>query len=395
MSATTLTDLDGPAIEPPDGVTPNFEIQNRHHAVGYFVLIFCAILSTLAVILRLASRYHIGRFHIEDVFFIMGYGIFAGYLYPIYEVSIWPGVQVHQWDIKLRDISRVNWMIHLGSINYGMSILFVKLAILLDWLRIFVPLGQKNKMYWMFHALIWGNIIYYVSGTFLEIFRCWPRQKIWDPLFEGGSCPIDIAANNFASALINLASDIAILLLPQWIIWKLHVSKSKRIGISLLFVIGIFATGAGVARLVYLLQLLDSDDEWYWISSVALWGVGEITAGLLITGIPGIPKVVQSIQSSESFTQLLSRLGISTSRLQSEPSGGRPSLRTFGRNQTPQKRRGLWDISDADTYGLVSVQAIPVDQEAHSLQQPPNSITRETGWDVNVERQQGSDEPRS
>lgn len=117
--------------------------------------------------------------------------------------------------------------------------MFVKLAILLDWMRIFIPLGQRNKLYWMFQSLIWGNVIFYVSGTFLEIFRCSPRQKIWDPLFEGGICPINIAANNFSSTLINLASDIAILLLPQWIIWRLHMSKAKRIGLSLLFVIGI------------------------------------------------------------------------------------------------------------------------------------------------------------
>lgn len=132
-------------------------------------------------------------------------------------------------------------LIHLASITYGVSIMFVKLAILLDWLRIFVPRGQKNRLYWTLQVLIWSNVIYYVSGSFLEIFRCWPRQKIWDPLFEGGSCPIDIAANNFASTLINLASDIAILLLPQWVIWKLQISKAKRMGISLLFVIGILS----------------------------------------------------------------------------------------------------------------------------------------------------------
>lgn len=148
--------------------------------------------------------------------------------------------------------------------------------------------------------------------------------------------------------------------------------------------------------MVYLLQLLDSEDEWFWLASVALWGVGEITAGLLIIGIPGIPKVVQSIQASESFTSLLSRLGISTIRMQSDNSGGRRSIKTFGRNQTPQKRRGQWDISDADTYGLVSVQAMPVDQQAPNFQQPPNCITRETGWDVNVEPQhtQGFNERR-
>lgn len=130
-----------------------------------------------------------------------------------------------------------------------MSILFIKLAILFDWLRMFVPLGQKNKMYWIFHGLIWGNIIYYVSGVSVEMFRCWPRQKIWDPFFEGGSCSIDIAANkvvNFASSLINLASDIAILLLPQWIIWKLHLPRTKKIGISLLFVIGILSVCARI-----------------------------------------------------------------------------------------------------------------------------------------------------
>lgn len=152
------------------------------------------------------------------------------------------------------------------------------------------------------------------------------------------------------------------------------------------------ATAAGLARLVYLLQLLDSQDEYFWLASVGLWGVGEITAGLLIIGIPGVPKVVQSIQASDSFTNLLSKLGISTMRTQSDPSSGRPSTTwTFGRKQ---KRRGPWDISDADTYGLVSVQAMPVDQDAHNVERPPNSITRETGWDVAVERQQGFDERR-
>lgn len=184
-------------------------------------------------------------------------------MYPLYSLSIWPGVHVHEWDIKLRDLERCLWVrppcskpcysikeqfiltvlkfIHLGSLTYGISIMFVKLAILLDWLRMFVPLGQKNKLYWFFQGLIWSNVVFYVSGTFLEIFRCWPRQKIWDPLYVGGSCPIDIAANNFASTLVNLASDIAILLLPQWIIWNLHMTRAKRIGISLLFVIGILS----------------------------------------------------------------------------------------------------------------------------------------------------------
>lgn len=73
MYETYLTDLDGPALAPPEGAESNFGIDNRDHGVGYFVVIFCAILSTWAVVLRLASRYRIGRFHIEDIFLVLGF----------------------------------------------------------------------------------------------------------------------------------------------------------------------------------------------------------------------------------------------------------------------------------------------------------------------------------
>lgn len=115
----------------------------------------------------------------------------------------------------------------------------IKVAILINWLRIFVPAGQRNATFWVLHSLIWANILFYVIGTLTEIFRCWPRQKIWDPWFEGGSCPINIEGQNISSSVFNLVSDTAILAMPQWIIWKLQMSRSRKWGLSLLFVIGI------------------------------------------------------------------------------------------------------------------------------------------------------------
>jgi hypothetical protein len=58
-------------------------------------------------------------------------------------------------------------------------------------------------------------------------------------MFEGGSCPVDIGANNFVSGIINVVSDFAILILPQWVIWNLHTTRKKRTEASLLFVIGL------------------------------------------------------------------------------------------------------------------------------------------------------------
>jgi hypothetical protein len=115
----------------------------------------------------------------------------------------------------------------------------LKVAIMIDWLHLFVPRGQRNWLFWSLHGLIWANIIYYGSGTLIEIWRCTPREKIWNPLFEGGSCPINIGVNNFVSGIVNIVSDLAILLLPQWVIWNLHATRAKRVGVSLLFLIGV------------------------------------------------------------------------------------------------------------------------------------------------------------
>lgn len=146
--------------------------------------------------------------------------------------------------------------------------------------------------------------------------------------------------------------------------------------------------------MVYLLQLLDSQDEYFWLPSVGLWGIGEITAGLLVMGIPAVPKVIEAFQASVTFKNMLSRLGISTMRAQLDPLDGQPSLRTFGRT-TLRNPRGQWDIIDTDEHCLVSVQAMPADLGVHNLQHLPKSITRESAWDANVEHQQGFNESRS
>ena len=129
--------------------------------------------------------------------------------------------------------------VHLGSIFYGLTIMLLKAAILLDWVRIFVVRHQRNVMFWICHGLIWSNVLFYGIGTIVEIFQCTPREKIWNPLFEGGSCPIHMPAHMLASGIINLVSDITILVLPQKIIWKLRISTNKKVGVSLLFAIGI------------------------------------------------------------------------------------------------------------------------------------------------------------
>ncbi|KAI1446643.1 hypothetical protein F5Y02DRAFT_68995 [Annulohypoxylon stygium] len=367
---------------PPPGVTSNFANPDGSHSLGYFVVIFGAVLSTNAVLLRLGSSYVLNRIVLEDALLLCALGTFGGYEWVLYVTAITPGVKVHSWDYQMKDIERYRYHLHIASICYGPAVMFLKIAILYDWLRIFLPTRQRNAMFWSLHILIWGNAIYYISGTFLEIFRCTPRQKIWDPLFVGGSCPIDIAANNFVSALINLVSDLAILAVPQWVIWRLQMSMARKIGVSLLFVIGIFATVCGIFRLVSLLEILFNNDETYWTTELGLWGVGEITAGFLIIGIPSMPKIIKNFPVTNSLVSLMKSW--TRNMGSSNPSQEGVGLPIW-RNPLSRKRRGQWEISELDTYGLVTLDATQNVESGYATDSIENHPSHGTTKEVAVE----------
>jgi hypothetical protein len=93
-------------------------------------------------------------------------------------------------------------------------------------------------MFWACHTLIWLNFVFYTACAFLEIFACQPISKSWDPLITTGQC-LNVYSINIAAAAINTASDISILLLPQHVIWNLHMSVKKKLGVSAIFFTGI------------------------------------------------------------------------------------------------------------------------------------------------------------
>lgn len=270
----------------------------------------------------------------------------------------------------------MNQFSHIGAVLYGPTALSIKLAILINWLRIFVPQGQRNTTYWIIQTHIWANVLFYGITTITEIFRCWPREKIWNILYQGGGrCPINIEAQNLATSVLNVVSDSAILALPQSIIWRLQMPRAKKIGVSLLFVVGVAfvcpsivpnrnsredanspptfrAWVFGVIRSVYLVWLLKADDALHLMTGVIMWTMWEITAGLLVIGIPAVPRVYKVLALSGS--------GISWLHFASRrpPQGG--SLiaphRQLDEPRIP-KRRGLWEISELQTQDVESMDS--------------------------------------
>ncbi|KAI0594689.1 hypothetical protein F4775DRAFT_419798 [Biscogniauxia sp. FL1348] len=369
--------LEGPALDPPQNTVPDFVNPGGNHALGYGLVLFGSTVTAIAVLIRLGARFLLRKIGIADGFMISALGLFAGYQYIIYKHSIFPGIGVHQWNFQLKYLPELLYDVHLASIFYGLGIMCLKVAILIDWLHIFVPQG-RNAMFWTLHILIWSNIIFYIAGNFAEIFRCTPREKIWNVFYEGGSCPVNIAAQNFSSGILNLISDVIILALPQWIIWRLNMSRARKFGLSLLFMIGVFICVCAAVSIFWLDQMLHSEDILYCMSFRGIWGIGEWAGGFLIMGIPSAPKVFQNLPLSESVISLIRSL---TSY--SAPSNIGDVRLPSWRKPLSRKRRGLWEISELETQNTVSMEGNDRDY--------PQNGTRNISLIIEVDQRQERD----
>jgi len=115
--------------------------------------------------------------------------------------------------------------------------ILLKSGILLEWARIFVPRGTRNSFWWICYITLALNILFYTASTFLDVFGCNPPRKLWIPTLPG-KC-LNTAIINIASASLNFCLDIIILVLPQRVIWGLHMSMTKKSGVAMLFAVGI------------------------------------------------------------------------------------------------------------------------------------------------------------
>ncbi|KAI0403552.1 hypothetical protein F4802DRAFT_598946 [Xylaria palmicola] len=356
--------LNGPSIPPPPGVTPQFDNPPNQNASSRTWINVVLAIATLAVVLRIDQSS-------SSVIALSGYGLLIAYDYCIYEMINGAGLFVHQWDIRLKDLSGEVYWIHLSADFYAISILTLKVAILLEWNRMFSPHGIKvwftvsgtaiwNHTFLVIlipdpsaitrctylrtcYLLIALNTLFFSAAVTASALSCHPYKRIWDRTIPGYCINTMILA--IASSGFNFFSDIAILLLPQRIIWCLHTTPRRKIGISILFAIGIAAVVFGIVRLVVTARYIVSTDVTYTISSVGIWCSLELLAAILIFCIPAIPKIFdEKTRLGQLFTSLRSSFDSRNSSFRTRRSTG--SARPGNGPGSASPKRGYEDIGE-------------------------------------------------
>ncbi len=71
----------------------------------------------------------------------------------------------------------------------------------------------------------------------MKIWECNPREKIWDKSVPG-TC-VDLPLLLIISGISNTVTDMIILVIPVKAVWNLQLVQKKKIGIILVFTIGL------------------------------------------------------------------------------------------------------------------------------------------------------------
>jgi len=129
--------------------------------------------------------------------------------------------------------------IGIDQICYVIGILFAKLAVLILLFRIF---GIDSRLRWVCFVL--GPIIFLWSfiSAVITIFRCRPIIAGWSLQYNwahphGSKC-LDRIKLVTVFGWYNIISDFILILLPMPILWGMHLSWRKKIGVAVVFATG-------------------------------------------------------------------------------------------------------------------------------------------------------------
>ncbi|KAI1140806.1 hypothetical protein F5Y05DRAFT_287312 [Hypoxylon sp. FL0543] len=299
--------LDAPAMDPPPGEVQNLDNPPNHNDAVIAVYTVSIAIATIFVVLRLYAKFVLLKVpRIEDYLLIPTFGVYIAHCVFWLQMTHTTGHFVHMWDFRVGGLAPFYRNGFYGTILYEAVMLAIKPLILLEWIHIFSSAGPRNLFTWTCYAVAAVNVLMYIISILIDSVSCTPRAYWWDQTIPGGHC-IDTKDLPTVTGTLNAVIDLFILLLPQGIIWRLHLPTNKRIGVSIVFLVGAISVISAIARTAISFLYAGSSDVTYNFSLAGIFCLIEMTAAIIVFASPTIPKPMVHLakQTNSGLSRLL------------------------------------------------------------------------------------------
>ncbi|EDP50929.1 integral membrane protein [Aspergillus fumigatus A1163] len=166
---------------------------------------------------------------------------------------------------------------------YKTQISLAKISVCLFLLRIFQTLAFRYTTY----AIIGLNAAIGVTWVLVDSLRCNPVHLAWDG-WTGetpGTC-INFTSATFANAFVNIAVDTVMVLMPVYEISKLNLSGRKKLGVSVMFAMGLVLTVVAILRVVVFYLNRWGKNPTVELQPIVHWSVIEVSIAVLCACLP-------------------------------------------------------------------------------------------------------------
>ena len=189
--------------------------------VLYSVLMAIALVS---VVVRIALAFNRGIPELDDFFCLFSLVTACAFAIIMIQEAHY-GMGRHIWSLSSTDLVRLSKLHYAGQIIYPIAISTAKMATLVQYRRIFTQ------------DLCRFRISLYVVGAFAiawalgmsiaTVFQCSPIRKAWNTT-DMGHCFDILGAFSLANALVNIAIELILPIMPVSIIRNLNMKRRMK-----------------------------------------------------------------------------------------------------------------------------------------------------------------------
>ncbi|KAL6830272.1 hypothetical protein V8C40DRAFT_239939 [Trichoderma camerunense] len=151
-----------------------------------------------------------------------------------------------------------------------------------------------------FRRVLWGTIIFNIAAglSFVigSLAQCVPLGLAWGQFSNSshGHC-IDMNSFGWANAAVNVATDLWLIVIPLFQLYKLDTQWRRKLSAAIMFMTGVIATIVSLLRFQSLVHFANTANPTWDHWSIAWWSTIEVNISIICTCIPSIRLILAHI----------------------------------------------------------------------------------------------------
>lgn len=181
-----------------------------------------------------------------------------------------------------------------------MGVAIPKLAVVIFISRIVGP--SKKYQIWALYFMVITNIILSFVAAVLLFAQCDPPDFAWHPT-EKGTCwnPNIVANYSIFVGSYSAFGDLVLAIFPSFIVYSLQMSTARKVSLSLIMGLGVFACACAIVRTTKLASIKTFYDYTWTAGANITWTAAEMNVIIICACAPALLPLVQQLTGRKDY----------------------------------------------------------------------------------------------